>query len=164
MAGDATVFMLIVNADAEEVKTTTIGMRLVFHGCRVEAVYSSDEALDWSSKHNWDVILLDEQLCEQNWLSVIPQIKQRVPRAVLIVQTDHNDIGTAMQAIRAGAEHCFYKKASSFLTELPVVTKALLERRQLSVLSDLPIDHLVPLAEHMTEVVYELDREGRFVS
>ena len=91
-------------------------------------------------------------------------VRQLAPKAVLITQTDQNDIGIAMQAIRAGAEHCLYKKSPTFLSDLPAVAKTLLEKRNAPAAPEPSTDHFVPLAEHMTEVVYELDPEGRFVN
>jgi PAS domain S-box-containing protein len=164
MAQAPSVSILVANAEAEEIKTITMGMRVVFPGCRVEAVYSAEEALEWASRYAWDVILLDERLLQESWLTMIPEFKQRAPKATVITQTEQNDIGIAMEAIRAGAEHCFYKKSGTFLTDLPVITKALLEKRQIPALLEHVTDHFVPLAEHMTEVVYELDPEGRFVN
>ncbi|MGH7233652.1 MAG: response regulator [Nitrospiraceae bacterium] len=164
MAEPSTISILVANAQAEEIKTTTIGMRSIFSGCRVEAVYAPEEVLEWVSRHAWDVILLDEQLLQPDWLAILPDVKELAPKAIILTQTDQNDIGIAMQAIRAGAAHCFYKKSSTFLTDLPAITKALLEKRETPAQLEQAKDHFVPLAEHMTEVVYELDPEGRFVN
>ena len=43
------IAVLIVNAEAEEVKMIALCFRTVFPGCRVEAIYSADDVLDWVS-------------------------------------------------------------------------------------------------------------------
>ena len=58
------VTVLIANAEAEEVKTITIGFRTVFPGCRVETIYSSDDLLDWVARNEWQVVFLDEPLLQ----------------------------------------------------------------------------------------------------
>lgn len=163
MAQSNRTSVLIANADGEEVKLATIRLRTVFPGCRVEAVYSVDELREWVSKHDWHAILLDEQLLQSSWLTLIPELKQQAPRAVIMLQTDRNDIALAMQAVRAGVDHCFCKKSPTFLTEFPAVTKALLEERERPAPSGRSSDRYARITEEMSEVVYELDAEGRFV-
>jgi PAS domain S-box-containing protein len=159
------IAVLIVNAEAEEVKMITLCFRTVFPGCRVEAIYSADDVLDWVSTHDWQVVFLDEPLLQSGGTSIIPEIRKRLPKSAIILQTDRNDISTAMQAIRAGADHCFYKKSPTFATEIPAAAKVLLERQEEApVPIDRAVDAYVRLSEEMTEIVYELDNEGRFVT
>ena len=90
------ITVLIVNAEAEEVKMITLCFRTVFPGCRVEAIYSADDVLDWVSKHDWQVVFLDEPLLQSGGTSIIPEIRKRLPKSAIILQTDRNDISTAM--------------------------------------------------------------------
>ncbi|MEP6887757.1 MAG: response regulator [Nitrospirales bacterium] len=159
------ITVLIANAEAEEVKTITIGFRAVFPGCRVETIYSADDILDWVSRHEWQVVFLDEPLLQSAAMTVIPEIRKRLPTSAIILQTDRNDISTAMQAIRAGADHCFYKKSPTFSTEFPAAAKALLDKQgQPAQLVDRSAEAYLRLSEEMTEIVYELDNEGRFIN
>jgi PAS domain S-box-containing protein len=168
MAHPENMSVLIADAEAEEVKLLTIEIRNVFPYCRVEAIYSADEVLTWVSRHDWNVVFLDEILFQSGWLSLIPEIRKQLPKAAVVLQTERNDISIAMQAIRAGADHCYYKKAPTFLSELPPSLKALLERRQQQpapmLLTDRTNDPYSPLSQEMTEIVYELDMDGRFVN
>jgi PAS domain S-box-containing protein len=159
------ITVLIANAEAEEVKTITIGFRTVFPGCRVETIFSADDILDWVSRHEWQVVFLDEPLLQSSAMTLIPEIRKRLPRSAIILQTDRNDISTAMQAIRAGADHCFYKKSPTFSTEFPAAAKALLEKPEPQAqLVDRSAEAYLRLSEEMTEIVYELDNDGRFVN
>ncbi len=165
MTQSQNITVLIANAEAEEVKTITIGFRAVFPGCRVEAIYSADDILDWVSRHEWQVVFLDEPLFQSGAMTVIPEIRKRLPKSAIILQTDRNDISTAMQAIRAGADHCFYKKSPTFSAEFPAAAKALLDKQsQPAQLVDRSAEAYLRLSEEMTEIVYELDNEGRFVN
>jgi PAS domain S-box-containing protein len=165
MTQNQNITVLIANAEAEEVKTITIGFRAVFPGCRVETIYSVDDILDWVSRHEWQVVFLDEPLLQSGVMTIIPEIRKRLPKSAIILQTDRNDISTAMQAIRAGADHCFYKKSPTFSTEFPAAAKALLDKPDAPAqLVDRSVDAYLRLSEEMTEIVYELDNDGRFVN
>jgi PAS domain S-box-containing protein len=165
MTHSQNITVLIANAEAEEVKMITIGFRAVFPGCRVETIYSADDILDWVARHEWHVVFLDEPLLQSSAMTVIPEIRKRLPKSAIILQTDRNDISTAMQAIRAGADHCFYKKSPTFSTEFPAAAKALLDKPQSPTqLEDRSAEAYLRLSEEMTEIVYELDHEGRFVN
>ncbi|WP_447977461.1 response regulator [Candidatus Nitrospira bockiana] len=165
MTAGPQISVLIANADAAEVKQITIGIRSVFPGCRVEAIYAGDELMEWVARHEWQIVFLDEPLLQSGWLSVIPEVRKRLPRAAIILETDRNEIAVAMQAIRAGADHCFYKKSPTFATEFPAAAKVLVEKReQPPALLDRSNDPYARLSEEMTEIVYELDSEGRFVN
>lgn len=165
MANHQQIAVLIANAEAEEVKMITLCFRAVFPGCRVEAIYSADDLLDWVSTHEWHVVFVDETLLQTGVASIITEIRKRLPKSAIIVQTDRNDISTAMQAIRAGADHCFYKKSPTFSTEVPAAAKVLLEKvGQPPISSDRSSEVYARLSEEMTEIVYELDNEGRFVT
>ena len=157
------ITLLLVNEQAEEIKLVTISMRGFYPGCRVEAVYSAEEALEWASKQDWHVILLDEQLSPRSGLDILPELRQRAPNAAVIVQTEQTDATTAVQAMRAGADYYLFKKSPAFLTELMIVTREVLEKRDLRTRLDLTHERYIRLIETMPDMVYELDTEGRFV-
>ncbi len=156
--------LLLIHEQAEEIKQTTICMRQVYPGCRVEAVYSVEEALEWGPKHDWSVILLDEQLAHQNVLVLLPELRRRAPSSVIIVQAEHHDAKTAAQALRAGADLFLYKKSPAFLTELPIVTRGVLEQRALQKELAAERERHSCFIEHFPGLLYELDAEGRFIA
>ena len=156
--------LLLIHEQAEEIKQTTICMRQVYPGCRVEAVYSAEEALEWGPKQDWSVILLDEQLAHQSALDLLPELRRQAPSSVIIVQAEHHDAKTAAKAIRAGADLFLYKKSPAFLTELPIVTRGLLEQRALQKELAAARERHVCLIEHFPGLLYELDPDGRFIA
>jgi len=155
--------LLLIHEQAEEIKQTTICMRQVYPGCRVEAVYSAEEALEWGPKQEWGVILLDEQLAHRNALDLLPELRRQAPSSVIIVQAEHHDAKTAAKALRAGADLFLYKKSPAFLTELPIVTRGVLEQRALQKELAAERERHSCLIEHFPGLLYELDADGRFV-
>jgi PAS domain S-box-containing protein len=156
--------LLLINEQAEEVKQATICMRQVYPGCRVEAVYSAEEALEWGPKHDWSVILLDEQLAHRHVLDLLPDLRQRAPLSVIIVQGGHHDAKTAAKALQAGADLFLYKKSPAFLTELPIVVRGMLEQRMLRKELAAERERHSCLIEHFPGLLYELNADGRFVA
>lgn len=156
--------LLLIHEQAEEIKQTTICMRQVYPGCRVEAVYSAEEALEWGPKQNWSVILLDEQLAHRSTLDLLPELRRQAPLSVIVVQAEHHDAKTAAKALRAGADLFLYKKSPAFLTELPIVTRGVLEQRALQKELAAARERHVCLIEHFPGLLYELDSDGRFIA
>ena len=156
--------LLLIHEQAEEIKQTTICMRQVYPGCRVEAVYSAEEALEWCPKQNWGVILLDEQLANRNVLDLLPELRRQTPASVIIVQAEHHDAKTAAKALRAGADLVLYKKSPAFLTELPIVARGVLEQRALQKELAAERERHACLIEHFPGLLYELDADGRIIA
>ena len=156
--------LLLANEQPEEIKLITVTMRRYYPGCRVEAVYSGEEALEWAVKQDWHVILVDEQLPRQSEQDMLPELRRRSPNAAIIVLAEHDDVSAAVQGMRAGADFFLFKKSSVYLSELPMVTKEVLEKRELRARLALAQDRYHRLIEILTDVAYELDAEGRFTS
>ncbi len=159
-----TITLLLVSDHAEEVKQATMCLRGFYPGCRVEAVYSAEEGVEWASKQDWHVILLDEQFPNRSGLDLLPEIRRRAPNSAIIVQAELNDPARALQVMRAGADYYLFRPSSTFLTELPIVTREVLEKRELRLRHESLQDRYSGLVEALDDMVYELDDRGRFVS
>ncbi len=157
------IALLLANEHAEETKLTTLRMRGFYPGCRVESVYSAEELLDWAGKQEWSAIIVDEQLLLQNGMDQLTELRRRAPHAAIIVQAEKSESSVADQVVWAGADSYLYKHSPAFLTELPIVVRAVVESRGLHSRLDLAEERLYRLTEHMTDMVYELDAEGRFL-
>ncbi|HKN88581.1 MAG TPA: methyltransferase domain-containing protein [Nitrospiraceae bacterium] len=162
MPSDA-ITVLLVSEQAEEVKLITTCLRSFYLGCRVEAVYSSEEALEWASKQDWHIIILDESLLDPHTVDTLQEMRRRAPRSAVVVAAARQDTGTALALLRQGADYALFKNAPAFLTELPIATREVLEKRQLRARLDLAQDRYLRLIDNITDVVYELDAEGRFL-
>ena len=165
MAAAQSLTILLVNEHAEEIKQATISMRQFYPGCRVEVVYTGEEALEWASKEPWQVILLDQSLSNRSKLDIVPELRRRAPHSAIIVQAEHTDVRTAAHAIRTGADYHLHKGSPVFFTDLAIVTREILEKRNLRKELELLRERHVRLVQALPDLLaYELDAEGRFMT
>jgi PAS domain S-box-containing protein len=157
------VAILLINEVAEEIKLVTLSFRGFFPACRVDAVYSLEEALQWAPRTPWHLILIDEGLLGQRATPIFPDLKRLAPHAALVLQTDRSDSTAALNALQSGADFLLYKKSPAFLTELVLYTKDALEKRELRATLERTQERHGRLVETLADVLYELDAEGRFV-
>jgi len=157
------VTILVVNEQADEIKLVTLSLRGFFPDCRVESVYSAAEALQWVTRAEWDLILIDERLGLQSHPPLVAAIRERLPTTALVLQTDRSDSTAAVTALQAGADFLLFKKSPAFLTELVLYTKGAIEQRHLRATFTHIHNRHTRLLEMLTDVVYEVDAEGRFV-
>ena len=157
------VTILLVNAIAEEIKLATLNFRRFFPNCRVDAVYTVEEALQWAQLAPWRLILINEQMIEQHLPPLLPEIKRLVPSATLILQTDRSTPTTALDTLQAGADFLLDKKSPTFLTELVLYAKEAFEKQDDRIMFEQLQDRHGRLIETLTDVLYELDSEGRFI-
>ncbi|MDX2252406.1 MAG: PAS domain S-box protein [Nitrospira sp.] len=156
------ISILLVNEIAEEIKLTTLSFRGFFPNCRIEAVYSLEEAIQWAPRAAWHLILLDDNLLTQRATSILPELKRLVPAVVLVLQTERSDSTSALNALHAGADFLLYKKSPAFLTELVLYTRDAFEKRDLRLTLDRTQERYGRLVDALNDVVYELDTDGRF--
>ncbi len=155
--------VLLVSDQAEEIKRITMCLRSFYPGCRVEAVYSEEESLEWAAKEQWHVLLVDERLPPRMALESLAELRRRAPAAAIMVLTESVEPSLSMQVVRGGADCALFRKSPGFLSELMVMIREVLEKRELRLQQELAEARYLRLLELLPEVVYELDVEGRFV-
>jgi PAS domain S-box-containing protein len=163
MPQSESVAILIVNETAEEIKQATSSFRSFFPQCRVEAVYSTEEAIQWTQRATWHLILIDECVLVRRTTPIFPELKRLAPSATIVLQTERSDTDAAVATLQTGADFVLYKQSPAFLTELMLYTKDALEKRALRDTLDLTQARHDRLLETLTDVLYELDADGRFV-
>ncbi|WP_447977143.1 PilZ domain-containing protein [Candidatus Nitrospira bockiana] len=156
------VTILLASTQAEDIMRVTKSLRAFYPGCRVEAVYSREEALEWASKQDWHLLLLDEILLGESAESLLTEIRRRAPRAAIIVMAERDAAG-ALQLMHMGADYCLFKSTPTFFAELPLVAREVLEKRDLRARLDLSQHRYLRLIDNLGDAVYELDAEGRFL-
>ena len=157
------ITVLLVSEQAEEVKLITKSLRSFYPGCRVEVVYTSAEALEWASKQDWHIVILDEAILEPHVLNTLQELRRRAARSAVIVAAVRQDTAVALDLMRHGADYALFKNTPAFLTELPIVTREVLEKRDIRARLDLSQDRYLRLIDTVTDMAYELDAEGRFI-
>ena len=157
------VAILLVNAIAEEIKLATLNFRKFFPNCRVEVVYTVEEALQWGQRASWQLILIDEDLLAQRAAPVFSELRRLAPYATLVLQTAHSDSAASLNALQAGADFLLYKQSPAFLAELMLYTKSALETRAIRMTLKQTEERHGRLIDILNDGLYELDGEGRFV-
>ena len=158
------VTILIISGHAESIKLVTISLRGFFPGCRVDVAYSAEEARAWTSSHEWTLILLDEQCLAESHASLPGELKQRAPYAATILLSDRTDSASALQALQADVDFFLSKQSPAFLTELLFCAKEAFEKRHLRMALDHAHERHRRLIESLSDIVYELDVSGCFVT
>ena len=158
------VTILIISEHAESIKLVTISLRGFFSGCRVDVAYSAGEASAWTSPKDWSLILIDEQCITGDHTSLPAELKRQVPYAVSILLSDRNDSASALQALQADVDFFLSKQSPAFLTELLFCARQALETHHLRVSLDRVLDRHRLFIETLSDVVYELDATGNFVT
>ncbi len=156
--------ILIVSEHAESIKLITVSLRGFFPGCRVDVAYSTEEARAWTSSHEWTLILIDEQCLAGDHSSLTDELKRRAPYAGIILYSDRSDSASALQALQADVDFFLSKKSPAFLTELLFCAKETIEIRHLRVALDHAHERHRRLIESLSDIVYELDASGCFVT
>ncbi len=156
--------ILIVSEHAESIKLITVSLRGFFTGCRVDVAYSAEEARAWTLSHEWILILLDEQCLTGYHSSLTDELKRRAPYAGIILYSDRSDSASALQALQADVDFFLSKKSPAFLTELLFCAKEAIEIRHLRVALDYGHERHRRLIESVSDIVYELDASGCFVT
>jgi len=157
------VTILLVNAIAEEIKLATLNFRKFFPNCRVEAVYTVEEAFQWGHRAAWQLIVIDEALLTQPSAPVFSELRRLAPYATLVLQTDHSDSTAALNTLQVGADFLLYKKSPGFLAELALCTRSALDTHAIRMTLTRTQERHSRLIEILSDVFYELDVEGRFV-
>lgn len=160
---DPALHILLINENPDEIKLVTTSLRSFFVDCRIEAGYSSEEALAFSRQGDWHIILLDQDLSPERGLDLLARLRRNAPYAAILLQTNESDSHTAVQALQQGADFLLFKRSPGFITELLFSVQEALEKRDLQMRLDHTFQRHLRVIETLSDLLYELDAEGRFV-
>lgn len=155
--------ILLINENPDEIKLVTTSLRSFFSGSRIEAGYSSEEALTFSQQGEWHIIVIDQDLTPERGLDLLARLRRNVPYAAIILQTNESDSQTAVQALQHGADFLLFKQSPGFITELLFSVQEAVEKRDLQMKLDHTFQRHLRFIETLSDLLYELDAEGRFV-
>jgi two-component system NtrC family sensor kinase len=162
MADETPFNVLIVDDRLDDIELMTEALKQAYPGCRITTSRSAEEAQKKVAENPWNLILLDYKLPGQTGLNLLPSLMQAAPAAALIMLTGHGSEQVAVEAMRLGADY-YLKKSSALLTELPLVANQVMEKRRLRQELELARSRLQSLIDHVNDIIYELDAEGRFI-
>lgn len=93
---------ILVVDDEKTVRASTVSA-LEADDHYAEAVASGESALHRLKEEEFDLVLLDLNLGNENGLTLLPQILRRRPRTPVVIVTAEGTISSAVRAIQAGA-------------------------------------------------------------
>lgn len=160
---EPSLHILLINENPDEIKLVTTSLRSFFVGCRIEAGYSSEDALAFSRQGDWQIILIDQDLSPEQGLDLLARLRRNAPYAAILLQTNESDSRTAVQALQHGADFLLFKRSPGFITELLFSVQEALEKRDLQMKLDHTFQRHLRVIETLSDLLYELDADGRFV-
>ncbi len=120
--------------DDEQLFARAVARELNRKGVPADIAYTAGEALDRAASAEYQVILLDHKLPDDDGIRIIPKLRARQPACPVIVMTAYQTIPSAVQAMRQGAEDYIVKEA----TTARLIERVLEVRRRAEVRRTMP--------------------------
>lgn len=111
MNGAETAQVLVV--DDEGANRYSVSKTLQRVGYIVSEAASGEEALEFVSGQEYDVVLTDIRMQGIDGVELLRRIKEESPDAIVILMTGFASLGTAVEALRLGAHDYLIKPSSS---------------------------------------------------
>ena len=111
MSGAETAQVLVV--DDEGTNRYSVSKTLQRVGYLVNEAGSGEEALEFVTDKNYDVVLTDIRMQGIDGVELLRRIKEESPDAIVILMTGFASLGTAVEALRLGAHDYLIKPSSS---------------------------------------------------
>jgi PAS domain S-box-containing protein len=153
--------ILLIDDEPDDVELTSGALQKMNAHGSITIARTAEEGLTLAGQQDWTMIFLDHKLPHKNGLEVLPEIRLRAPEAGIVMLTGHEDAEIAIAALRAGADY-YLRKSANMALEVPLVAREVAEKRDLRRTLAQTTDRYRRLIENMTDLVYELDEEGRF--
>lgn len=153
--------ILLIDDEPDDVELTSGALQKRNAQGSITIARTAEEGLALLVQQDWTMIFLDHHLPGKNGLEVLPEIRLRAPEAGIVMLTGNEDTEIAIAALRAGADY-YLKKSANMAQELQLVASEVAEKRDLRRTLAQTTDRYRRLIENMSDLVYELDEDGRF--
>ena len=142
--------------DDESTGLAVLKLILEEEGYRVDTARDGAAALERFAESAADVVITDWKMPRMDGVELVRRLREQDAHVPVIVCTAHGDVGTAVQAMRAGAEDYLTKPID--LDALTRVLERALERRDLRERDDAGLEGLVGAGPAMQKV-YRVARQ-----
>jgi two-component system response regulator RegA len=105
--------MQVLLIEDDESFRTTLSLALKRRGCEVHQAANASAAMSEARAAMPQGIVLDMRLGSSHGMALIPELRQLLPEARLIVLTGYGSIPSALEAVRLGADDYLLKPASA---------------------------------------------------
>lgn len=118
----------VLVVDDEKLYASAISKKLRTHKIESDMAHTASEAITLASTEQYQAVLLDHRLPDDDGIRIIPMILSRQPFASVVMMTAYETIPNAISAIRQGAEDYMVKETSL----APIIDRVLEIRRRRS--------------------------------
>ena len=148
----------VLVVDDEELYAQAVGRELRRKGLGCDLAYTAAEALRYAAGGQYDLILLDHRLPDEDGIRIIPLLLASQSGASLVMMTAYQTIPNAVQAIRQGADDYMVKETSlqPLLERVMVIQRHHEVRRQASGWQEHRRDGLLGRSASMVQVIDSL--------
>jgi len=105
--------MRVLLIEDDESFRTTLAMALKRRGCEVWQGANPGEALRLAGEVSPEGIVLDLRLSSRSGMPLIPDLRERLPNARIVILTGYGNIPNALEAAKLGADDYLLKPASA---------------------------------------------------
>jgi len=153
--------ILIVEDNRDQAELMRLALRNASPPMEAEVVYRGKDCLDRCQETPFEAILLDYRLPDVTGLEVIQLLRSRSVQSPVIMVTGQGDEKIAVQAMKQGA-YDYIVKEPGFLKTLPKVVLNVIEKHLLRQELERKDSFLRNFAQHVDEIIFGLDAQGRF--
>jgi two-component system response regulator AtoC len=146
--------------DDEQLFARAVARELARRDVPADVAYSAGEALERAASGEYQVILLDHKLPDDDGIRIIPKLLARQPGCSIVVMTAYQTIPGAVQAMRQGAEDYIVKEATTarIIERVLEVRRREDVRRELTDLQEHKRDGLLGRSTGIVNVVRMLEQ------
>ncbi len=110
----------ILIIDDDPLIRKTLSSHLSRQGFETRSAEDGETGLEAQAGHNPDLILLDVRLPDLDGLEVLRRIREKSPRAVVVIMTAYDDMKTTVEAVKSGAFEYLVKPLDFVALDLTV--------------------------------------------
>lgn len=93
----------VLVVDDEEQFVDVLSQRLQGRGFKVDTAFNGDDAIEFVSAHDVDVVILDVLMPGRDGLETLRELKRIKPLTEVIMLTGHGTVETAIQGMKLAA-------------------------------------------------------------
>jgi len=119
----------VLLVDDEEQFVEVLAQRLETRGFHVESRFNGDDAIEFVSAHEIDVVILDVLMPGRDGVETLREIKRIKPIAEVIMLTGHGTVETAIEGMKLGA-YDYLMKPTDTSELVDKITKAFERKKE----------------------------------
>lgn len=153
--------VLLIADSAEQTIRLTQDLRREYDACRIEAVRTLEESIEWAGKLTWEVILVDVDHGAFPGLSFVRTLRGQAPGAGIVLHAERSVL-SPLQAMQSGADAVLFRHSPDFRDELLSAVQEALLHKERPAMREPAYSQYLQFAESTGLILYELNSGGEF--